>query len=253
MWKRTSSKVGISQTNFAIAGRDLSIVLGIKEVGHEEQGIEEPEQHEPHEPRQKHKHVKATTACDVNIFHGEQIQVNEESDSLNSDELDSFYSSSDEEVRPTSRPKKARRKEPDKQISDPKGIKEHDLLGITHMTCLGCHQKGHTVQKCPQKLTKEELVVSRMARGPSINSNKCSKCHLSGHNIRSCPGEQVEKSSMHAEMQQMQARESNMQAEMQHMQARESNVQAKMAYMQAKESNMQAKMTSILPKVQGIH
>ncbi|KAL3504701.1 hypothetical protein ACH5RR_034542 [Cinchona calisaya] len=84
------------------AGRDLSIVLGIKEVGHEEQGIEEPEQHEPHEPGQKHKHVKATAACDVNIFHGEQIQVNEESDSLNSDELNSIYSSSDEEVRPTS-------------------------------------------------------------------------------------------------------------------------------------------------------
>ncbi|KAL3515876.1 hypothetical protein ACH5RR_022778 [Cinchona calisaya] len=87
----------------ATAGRDLSIVLGIKEIGHEEQGIEEPEQHEPHEAGQKHKHVKATDACDVNIFHGEQIQVNEESEFLNSYELNSIYSSLDEEVRPTSR------------------------------------------------------------------------------------------------------------------------------------------------------
>ncbi|KAL3528262.1 hypothetical protein ACH5RR_012918 [Cinchona calisaya] len=95
----------IYNQSVATAGRDLSIVLGIKEVGHEEQGIEEPEQHEPHEPGQKHKHVKATAACDVNIFHGEQIQVNEESEFLNSDELNSIYSSSDEEVRPTSRHK----------------------------------------------------------------------------------------------------------------------------------------------------
>ncbi|KAL3513614.1 hypothetical protein ACH5RR_026331 [Cinchona calisaya] len=93
----------IYNQSVATASRDLSIVLGIKEVGHKEQGIEEPEQHERHEPRQKHKHVKATDACDVNIFHGEQIQVNEESEFLNSDELNSIYSSSDEEVRPTSR------------------------------------------------------------------------------------------------------------------------------------------------------
>ncbi|KAL3503125.1 hypothetical protein ACH5RR_037574 [Cinchona calisaya] len=93
----------IYNQSVATAGRDLSIVLGIKEVGHEEQGIEEPEQHEPHEAGQKHKHVKATDACDVNIFHGEQIQVNEEIEFLNSDELNSMYSSSDEEVRPTSR------------------------------------------------------------------------------------------------------------------------------------------------------
>ncbi|KAL3502288.1 hypothetical protein ACH5RR_036737 [Cinchona calisaya] len=150
------------------------------------------------------------------------------------------------------RPKKSRRREPDEQTSDPKGIKKLSRVGITLMTCLGCHQKGHTVRKCPQRLIKEELVVSSMARGPSINSNKCSKCYLNGHNIRSCPGEQVEESSMHVEMPHMQAGESNMQAEMQHMQAGESNVQAEMAYMQAEESNMQAKMTSILPEVQGI-
>ncbi|KAL3509959.1 hypothetical protein ACH5RR_029360 [Cinchona calisaya] len=66
----------IYNQSVATAGRDLSIVLGIKEVGHEEeQGIDEPEQHEPHEAGQKHKHVKATDACDVNIFHEEQIQV----------------------------------------------------------------------------------------------------------------------------------------------------------------------------------
>ncbi|KAL3529672.1 hypothetical protein ACH5RR_008994 [Cinchona calisaya] len=93
----------IYNQSVATAGRDLSIVLGIKEVGREEQGIEEPEQHEPHEAGQKHKHVKATDACDVNIFHEEQIQVNEESKFLNSDRLNSIYSSSDEEVRPTSR------------------------------------------------------------------------------------------------------------------------------------------------------
>ncbi|KAL3504700.1 hypothetical protein ACH5RR_034541 [Cinchona calisaya] len=92
-----------------------------------------------------------------------------------------------------------------------------------------------------------------MARGPSINSNKCSKCHLNGHNIRSCLGEQVEESSMHAEMPHMQAGESNMQAEMQHMEVGESNVQAEMAYMQAEESNMQVEMPSILPEVQGSH
>ncbi|KAL3522526.1 hypothetical protein ACH5RR_015360 [Cinchona calisaya] len=93
----------IYNQSVATAGRDLSIVLGIKEVGHEEQGIEEPEQHEPHEAGQKHKHVKAIDACGVNIFHGEQIQVNEESKFLNSDELNSIYNSSSEEVRPTSR------------------------------------------------------------------------------------------------------------------------------------------------------
>ncbi|KAL3502530.1 hypothetical protein ACH5RR_036979 [Cinchona calisaya] len=358
----------IYNQSVATAGRDLSIVLGIKEVGHEEQGIGEPEQHEPHEPGQKHKHVKATDACDVNIFHGEQIQVNEESEFLNSDELNSIYSSSDEEVRPTSRfvlfrpetdmedpnlyvglqfssknefkevvenhtvkwgkefrwkkndsirmrvvcqvnncswfvfaskmadsdifviktmgpshqcavdeisgkerfqrmyicfealkrgfregcrpavgldgchlggphpeeepesfvnqcyskdayvrayepaiepingpnawpnskkdpihapkklklpgrPKKARRRELDERISDPKGIKKLSRVGITHMTCSGCHQKGHTVRKWPQRLTKE--------------------------------------------------------AEMQYMQVGESNVQAEMAYMQAEESILQ--------------
>ncbi|KAL3510394.1 hypothetical protein ACH5RR_029795 [Cinchona calisaya] len=70
----------IYNQSVATAGRDLSIVLGIKEVGHEEQGIEEPEQHEQHEAGQKHKHVKATDACDVSIFHGDQFQVNEESE-----------------------------------------------------------------------------------------------------------------------------------------------------------------------------
>ncbi|KAL3520854.1 hypothetical protein ACH5RR_019003 [Cinchona calisaya] len=104
------------------------------------------------------------------------------------------------------RPKKARRREPDEQTSDPKRIKKLSRVGITHMTCLGCHQKGNTVRKCPKRLAKEELVVSSMARGPSINSNKCSKCHLNGHNIRSCPGEHVEESSMLAEMPHMNLR-----------------------------------------------
>ncbi|KAL3537388.1 hypothetical protein ACH5RR_000754 [Cinchona calisaya] len=52
----------IYNQSVATAGRDLSILLGIKEIGHEEQRIEEPKQHEPHEPEQKHKHDKAIAA-----------------------------------------------------------------------------------------------------------------------------------------------------------------------------------------------
>ncbi|KAL3522527.1 hypothetical protein ACH5RR_015361 [Cinchona calisaya] len=84
------------------------------------------------------------------------------------------------------RPKKARRREPDEQISDPKGIKKLSRVGITHMTCSGCHQKGHTIQKRPQRLTKEAEMQ-----------------HM-----------QAGESNVKAEMAYMQAEESNMQVEM---------------------------------------
>ncbi|KAL3505683.1 hypothetical protein ACH5RR_031065 [Cinchona calisaya] len=90
------------------------------------------------------------------------------------------------------RPKKARKREPDEQKNDPKATKKLIRVGMTHMTCSRCHQKGHTIRKCPQKLPKDDLVPSCSDRGSSINSNKCGRCHVIGHNIRRCPSNQVE-------------------------------------------------------------
>ncbi|KAL3503274.1 hypothetical protein ACH5RR_037723 [Cinchona calisaya] len=82
---------------------DLNNHRSPEQVGHVEQRTEEHELHEPHEHRQEHTHVKATVTTVVNIFDGEQIPVNEESDSFNSDELNSIYGSSNEDVRQTSK------------------------------------------------------------------------------------------------------------------------------------------------------
>ncbi|KAL3529671.1 hypothetical protein ACH5RR_008993 [Cinchona calisaya] len=70
------------------------------------------------------------------------------------------------------RPKKTRRREPDEQISDPKGIKKLSRVGITHMTCSGCHQKGHTVRKCPQRLTKEAEMQHMQAGESNVQAEE---------------------------------------------------------------------------------
>ncbi|KAL3510208.1 hypothetical protein ACH5RR_029609 [Cinchona calisaya] len=114
------------------------------------------------------------------------------------------------------RPKKARKREPDEQKNDPKATKKLIRVGITHMTCSGCHQKGHTIRKCPQKLPKDDLVPSCSDRGSSINSNKCGRCHVIGHNIRRCPGNQVEMDVNHenSEVPQANVEVANIQLEM---------------------------------------
>ncbi|KAL3506939.1 hypothetical protein ACH5RR_032321 [Cinchona calisaya] len=114
------------------------------------------------------------------------------------------------------RPKKARKREPDEQKNDPTATKKLIRVGITHMTCSGCHQKGHTIRKCPQKLPKDDLVPSCSDRGSSINSNKCGRCHVIGHNIRRCPGNQVEMEVNHenSEVPQAYVEVANIQLEM---------------------------------------
>ena len=70
-------------------------------------------------PKQEHAQVReAYAAADLNIYDGEQIPVQEESDSMNTEELNSYYGSSDEE----SGPKKPRyvRFRPEIDMKDPR-------------------------------------------------------------------------------------------------------------------------------------
>ncbi|KAL3503276.1 hypothetical protein ACH5RR_037725 [Cinchona calisaya] len=112
--------------------------------------------------------------------------------------------------------KKAKKREADEQKTDPKATKKLIRVGITNMTCSRCHQNGHTIRKCPQKLPTDDLVPSCSDRGPSINSNKCGRCHVIGHNIRRCPGNQVEREVNHenSEVPQAYVEVANIQPEM---------------------------------------
>lgn len=83
------------------------------------------------------------------------------------------------------RPKKSRRREPDKPRVDAKGYTCLSRKGI-RMACSKCKQKGHTRRRCPLDREGENMAPKASGRHPPLNTNKCRKCNGLAHNARTC-------------------------------------------------------------------
>lgn len=90
-------------------------------------------------------------------------------------------------IRLPGRPKKARRREPDESRKCSDGVTKLSRVGVTSLSCSKCHEKGHTIRKCPLIIPQEQLNAHGSGRGPSLNTNRCSNCQVTGHNRRTCP------------------------------------------------------------------
>jgi hypothetical protein len=87
---------------------------------------------------------------------------------------------------------------PDALVTGPRTVTQthHDAIpnrDVQHVTCMRCHQRGHTPPYCP--VGRDGILQSRRdmlqdqqmgAVTLTTHPNRCQKCHLNGHNTSSC-------------------------------------------------------------------